>query len=244
MRTVSGAVVAALLLATLVRACLTLPGYAQSRGPYEQRRAIESVRASHATNLDAFVNFDFRGFDTLGEEFIFLVAIAGFSLILRENRAEKSKEPMPARAGRRPRDTEIEVVGATYVYVPVAIVYGLYIVIHGQLTPGGGFQGGLTLATGVLALALGIGFPAFERFAPKEFVESVEAVGASGYVVLGIAMSIASGVFLRNALPHGDTGALLSSGTILVLNDVVGVAIVGGFLVLFAEFLKEMLEDA
>ncbi len=56
----------------------------------------------------------------------------------------------------------------------------------------------------------------------------------------GVATFFASGAFLRNALPHGDTGSLLSSGTILALNDGVGVAIVAGFVVLFAEFLKEM----
>lgn len=243
-RNVAGVVVGIALFATLARACLLFPHFGESRGPYEQRRAIESVRASHADNLDAFINFDLRGFDTLGEEFIFLVAIAGFSLILRENRSEKKHEPMAAAPGRSPRDAGPEVALATYVYVPVAIVYGIYIVIHGQLTPGGGFQGGVALASGILAIALGIGFPAFARIAPKDAVEAFEAAGAFAYVALGVAMLVAGGVFLRNALPHGDTGALVSSGTILALNDAVGIAIVGGFLVLFAEFLKEMKADA
>jgi len=243
-RTIAGVLVAFALSIVLVRAVVLLPHFGESRGPYEQRRAIEAVRASHATSIDAFINFDLRGFDTLGEEFIFLVAIAGFSLILRENRGEVSDEPLPAQRGRKPREGEIEVKLGTFVYVPVATAYGLYIVIHGQLTPGGGFQGGVTLATGLLAIALGIGFPAFVRFAPKDAVETFEAIGALAYVFVGVAMLISSGVFLRNAVPHGETGALLSSGTILLLNDAVGVAIVGGFVVLFTEFLKEMRADA
>ena len=243
-RTIVGAVVAIALLAALARTFVFLPHFGESRGPYERRRAIEAVRASHATSMDAFINFDLRGFDTLGEEFIFLVAIAGFSLILRENRGDVGDEPLPAAPGRKPREGEIEVSLGTIVYVPVAIAYGLYIVIHGQLTPGGGFQGGVTLATGLLAIALGIGFPAFIRFAPKDAVETFEAVGALAYVFVGAAMFVSSGVFLRNAIAHGETGALLSGGTILLLNDAVGVAIVGGFVVLFAEFLKEMRAQA
>jgi multicomponent Na+:H+ antiporter subunit B len=242
-RCIAAAVVALALFIAFARAVMLLPHYAESRGPYEQRRAIESVRASHATNLDAFINFDLRGFDTLGEEFIFLVAIAGFSLIFRERRGELAQTTLEPTDGRRPRDHEIEIATASYIYVPIALVYGLYIVIHGQLTPGGGFQGGVALATGVLAIALGLGFSVFERLVSKDGVEAVEAVGALSYIVLGCAMLVVGGVFLRNALPHGQTGSLLSSGTIIALNDGVGIAIVAGFLVLFAEFLKEVIEQ-
>lgn len=239
-RGIVGAVCAMALALALARATLVLPHYGESRGPHERQFAIEAVRTSQALNLDAFVNFDYRGFDTLGEEFIFLVAIAGFSLILRERGGEMTVSQRPPIHGRRPRDGEVEIRLATYAYVPLALVYGIYMIVHGQLTPGGGFQGGVVLANGVLAIALGLGFPAFARIVGKRPSEATEAIGTLSYIGVGIGTLVTGGVFLRNALPHGTAGGLLSGGTIPLLNDGVGLAIAGGFTVLFVEFLEEM----
>ncbi|MBD5633477.1 MAG: sodium:proton antiporter [Candidatus Eremiobacteraeota bacterium] len=230
------------LCAVAIVASLDLPHYGESRGPYEQRRAVEAVRARHATNLDAFVNFDIRGFDTLGEEFIFFVGIAGFSLLLAESRGEltgAARKPLPGREAPPP-DPALKVFSIAF--VPLAIAFGFYVVLHGQLTPGGGFQGGAAVATGALTVWLAAGFARFGNVFPKTAVESFETLGVLGYVGLGVGALLASGSFLKNVLPLGRTGDLFSSGTIDALNGVVGIAIAGGFIVLFAEFLKETRE--
>jgi multicomponent Na+:H+ antiporter subunit B len=241
----SSALVAALVGIALAfaigRAVVRLPGYGESRGPYEQRRAIESVRARHATNLDAFVNFDLRGFDTLGEEFIFLVSVGGFALLLRERRDEIVGRERDASAPREPGEIDPVVRVASLVFVPFALVFGLYVVMHGQLTPGGGFQGGVALATGALAIFLGAGFDGYRRTVPKDAVEGFEMLGAFGYIAIGAAGLFAGGVFLRNFMPIGETGSLFSGGTIDALNYAVGMAVAGGFIVVFIEFLKETL---
>lgn len=223
------------------RAVSRLPGYGESRGPYEQRRAVEAVRARHATNLDAFVNFDLRGFDTLGEEFIFLVSVGGFALLLRERRVETLDRERDATPPRRPGKIDPALRVASLVYVPLALVFGLYIVIHGQLTPGGGFQGGVALATGALGVFLAAGFDRYRRTVPKGAVEAFEMLGAFGYIAIGAAGLFAGGVFLRNFLQFGETGSLFSGGTIDALNYAVGMAVGGGFIVVFIEFLKETL---
>ena len=227
------------LVFTLGAAVLRLPSFGQTRGAYEQRRAVQAVQSRHATNLDAFVNFDLRGFDTLGEEFIFLVAIAGFSLLLRERRAQQPAQTQ-AVAEYEPHDGEPVVWIASSLFVPAACIYGLYIVVHGQLTPGGGFQGGVVLATAALAIFLGTGRAGYERVFPKSPVEAYETLGGLGYVAFGFAGLLLSGSFMRNVLPLSVTGALVSGGTIDALNIVVGIAISGGFIVLFSEFIKEM----
>lgn len=236
-----GAAVALALALVFVRAAVHLPGYGESRGPYERRRAIEAVRTRHATNLDAFVNFDLRGFDTLGEEFIFLVSVAGFALLLRERRGEMEDRERAATPPRESEENEPVVRVASLIFVPAALVYGLYVVVHGQLTPGGGFQGGVALATGALGIFLGAGFERYRRAVPKDAVEAFETLGAFGYIALGAAGLLAGGAFLRNLLPYGATGSFFSGGTIDALNYVVGMAISGGFIVLFIEFLKETL---
>ncbi len=236
-----GALVALALFIACARAVIHLPGYGESRGPYEQRRAIEAVRARHATNLDAFVNFDIRGFDTLGEEFIFLVSVAGFALLLRERRAETEDDERAATPPRNPGSPDPVIRAASLVFVPFALVFGLYVVAHGQLTPGGGFQGGVALATGALGIFLGAGFERYRRTVPKDAVEAFEMLGAFGYIATGAAGLLGGGVFLRNLLPLGQTGSLFSGGTIDLLNYAVGMAVAGGFIVVFIEFLKETL---
>ncbi len=227
------------LAAVLGSAVLRLPSFGESRGSYEQRRAVQAVQSRHATNLDAFVNFDLRGFDTLGEEFIFLVAIAGFSLLLRERRGEIQAQARAAADERRPHDREPVVRIASLLFIPVALIFGLYIVIHGQLTPGGGFQGGVVLATAALGVFLATGYDGYERVFPKSPVEAYETIGGIGYVAFGFAGLLVAGSYMRNILPLSVTGALVSGGTIDALNGVVGIAISGGFIVLFSEFIKE-----
>ena len=235
------AIVALALFFAFARAALHLPGYGESRGSYEQRRAIEAVRERHATNLDAFVNFDLRGFDTLGEEFIFLVSVGGFALLLRERRREfedRERDPAPPR---EPGEIDPVVRVASLAFVPFALVFGLYVVVHGQLTPGGGFQGGVALATGALGIFLGAGFERYRRTVPKDAVEAFEMIGAFGYIAIGAAGLLGGGVFMRNFLPFGETASLFSGGTIDALNYAVGMAVAGGFIVVFIEFLKETL---
>ncbi len=238
-RRIAGAVLAVALCALACVAFAGLPHFGESRGPYEQRRAIEAVRARQATNLDAFVNFDYRGFDTLGEEYIFLVAIGGFSLLLAERRGEISDAPRPPADGRASVAPDPVIRAFALAFVPACILYGFYVVLHGQLTPGGGFQGGVAIATGALAAWLGGGYRRFVRVFPKTPVEGFETLGALGYVALGAGALLAGGTFMQNVLPLGKAGALFSAGTIDALNGFVGMAISGGFVVLFVEFLKE-----
>ena len=240
-RVVAAALVVALGVLALW-AMAGLPKYGESRGPYEQRRAVEAIRARQATNLDAFVNFDIRGFDTLGEEYIFLVAIAGFSLLLAERRGEVTDAARPPARGRVAVAPDPVLHAFALGFVPVCVLFGFYVVLHGQLTPGGGFQGGVAIATGALAAWFGGGYARFMRIFPKTPVEGFETLGALGYVALGAGALLVGGVFMQNVLPLGKAGALFSSGTIDALNGVVGMAIAGGFVVLFAEFLKETRE--
>ena len=235
------AAVALAVAFVFARATILLPSYGESRGSYEQRRAVQSVRARHATNLDAFVNFDLRGFDTLGEEFIFLVSVAGFALLLRERRGDTVDRERAPAPGRASDDGEPVVRVASLIFVPVALVFGLYVLLHGQLTPGGGFQGGVVLATAALGIYLGAGFEKYRRAVPKDAVEAFEMLGAFGFIAIGAAGLAVGGIFLRNVLPLGETGSLFSGGSIDALNDVVGMAISGGFIVVFIEFLKETL---
>ena len=121
----------------------------------------------------------------------------------------------------------------------VTNLFGIYLVIHAHLTPGGGFQGGAILGTACLIVFVTIGYSSFRRVSPRVSIVFGEAVGAGAYALIGVATMLAGGAFLQNLLPLGQTGKLFSAGTVPVINFAVGLEVSGGFILMFTEFLKE-----
>src|SRR5206468_925833 len=80
----------------------------------------------------------------------------------------------------------------------------------GHFTPGGGFQGGVAIASGVAVLFLTAGCRSWRRIAKKEILDPFEGGGAGAYVALGVAALISGAPFLHNLLGGGQTGTLVS----------------------------------
>jgi multicomponent Na+:H+ antiporter subunit B len=120
-------------------------------------------------------------------------------------------------------------------------VTGLYIVAHGHLTPGGGFQGGVVLATALLLVFLAAEYSFLRRAAPNSVIEVSEAVGAGAFALIGLAGVIGGAAFLENVLPLGGIGALNSAGTVPLINLSVGLEVAAGFVLIIVEFLEQTL---
>ncbi len=193
----------------------------------------------HVTNMVTAVNFDYRGFDTLGEEMMLFAAVTGTAVLLRGSREDQPVD-QPARAPGRPilpRSDAAALAGR--LFGPVTLVFGIYVVLHAQLTPGGGFQGGAIVASGLLLLYLGEGYPCWRALMRTGLLDALEGGGAAMYAIAGLAPMAAGASYLENVLPPGQLRALLSGGLILILNWAVALAVAGGFGILFVDFLKE-----
>ncbi len=193
----------------------------------------------HVTNMVAAVNFDYRALDTLGEEFMLLAAVTGTAGLLRDFREEEMTDEPATVPGRRVRRRSEAVVLISRLFSPVLLLFGIYVVLHGTVTPGGGFQGGVIIASALMLLYLAEGYRGWRRLMHKSGVDALEGTGAAIYVLAGLAPVVAGLPFLSNMLPLGSLRDMLSSGSIWVLNAAVGLAVAGGFSVLFVEFLKE-----
>jgi multicomponent Na+:H+ antiporter subunit B len=197
------------------------------------------VTERHATDLITALNFDIRGFDTLGEEFILFASVLGVVLILRQMRGEEER-PAQHEADEHTFAGASEALRAlSLMVIPVILAIGVYIIVHGQLTPGGGFQGGVILAAGPLAVFLAGRYLRMKVVAPHTLVELGEAAGAVGYALVGVAGLVFVGVFFKNFLPLGIPGHLLSAGQMDVASAAVGLEVSGAFLVAFSEFLDQ-----
>lgn len=231
----------AVLLFLYGYSALNLPPWGSYRGPYGDEIARVAVYERHTTDIVNAINYDYRGFDTLGEEFILFTAVLGVSMLLR-----KEEGALKRPAGRLQDDAGLS-AAVRAVNLPallVTTVFGLYIGLHGQLTPGGGFQAGVILATGVVLVYICENTGAFCRITSHAIVEVTEAFGAGGYAIIGIAPLLAGLPFLCNFIPLGTTGDVFSSGTIALISACVGVEVTASFVLVVYIYLQEIIAGA
>ena len=110
--------------------------------------AKDSVPDRAATNAVVVTAFDYRAFDTLGEEFILFVSVLSVGVLLRRMRDEREGETSAVEPDRAVRGSETMRWLGTALAAPVALL-AIEVITHGHLTPGGGFQGGVVLMSAV-----------------------------------------------------------------------------------------------
>jgi multicomponent Na+:H+ antiporter subunit B len=218
------------LAALLVWGVVGLPAFGDYRGPYGKILNRIAVPERHTTNVVGATVFDYRGFDTLGEEFILFAAVVGVTLLLRGQVEEG--DVAEASVG----SDAIRIVGL--LAVGPAVVVALWLAAFGYVTPGGGFQGGVALASGLVLVFLAWSYRSWHGMTREKWVDPLEAVGAGGYVVVGVAALISGLPFLANLLGPGTTGTLRSGGSIAFLNWASAIEVAAANVLLYSEFLK------
>ncbi|MEU9101972.1 hydrogen gas-evolving membrane-bound hydrogenase subunit E [Streptomyces sp. NPDC048361] len=221
--------------ALFAAACLRLPRFGGAGHPYGER-AVAAALSRNTANVISSVNFDLRAFDTLGEESILFAAVLGTVVLLRQTRDEREVEPAPAKVAPAVRRYAL-------IMLPVALLTGLYVIAHGQLSPGGGFQGGVVVATALHLLYIGADYHALQRIRPLGLYEVGDAAGEATYLVVGVAVMLQGSAFLANTLlPYGTFNTLASGGTVPLLNAAVGMEVACAVVVLLAHFLDQAVE--
>ena len=113
--------------------------------------------------------------------------------------------------------------------LPIAIVYMFYIILHGHLSPGGGFQGGVLMVALIALVYMGHGYQVTIDAFSYHILHTSEGLASIFYVALGL-LGVAMGAqFAQNVLyTHGAIGDLYSSGTIFWMNVTVGIKVLTG----------------
>jgi multicomponent Na+:H+ antiporter subunit B len=209
-----------------------LPDFGHYAGPYGDIVSKLAEPQRHIANAVTAVVFDYRGFDTMGEELVLFAAASAVALLLREVRDYQTDDVVDAVRSDAVRGLSVLTSIAT-------LLLALYVISHGLITPGGGFQGGVVAAAAFVLIFLGAEYHAYARIGATTFAEPLESFGAGAYVVLGL-ISFAFGLaFLENFMDLGVTGRLRSGGSAALVNWASALAVAGGFLVIFGEYLEE-----
>ena len=229
------------LAAVMVLGFRGLPAFGGYRGVYGFIVNGVELGERHATDYVTALNFDLRAFDTLGEEYILFGAVLGVTFLLSGVRERRLGTDDALKGSHQLAGASDAVRGLLILLVPLIVALGGYVVLHGALTPGGGFQGGVVLAAGPLGLLIAGRFLALRRLAPDSALEALDAIGAGAYAALGLAGLVLASIYLRNFLPLGIPAHLLSGGYMPLNSIAVGLEVTGGFLVVWTQFLDQTL---
>jgi multicomponent Na+:H+ antiporter subunit B len=228
-----------ILLPAVVVLALRMPAFGDHRLPYGDAISADAPVQRHVSNMVSAVNFDYRGFDTMGEEFMLVTAVTGAVLLLRGTRGE-SLSAQPQELPRRPVEPASEAVMLICrLMMPISLLFGIYVVLHATATPGGGFQGGVIIGTSMLLLYLGDGYRTWRGIVRSKTLHLCEGGGALVFVLTGLVPMLMGHAFLENILPLGQFRDMLAGGLMQVENLAVAFAVAGGFCQLFLEFLEE-----
>jgi multicomponent Na+:H+ antiporter subunit B len=175
--------------------------------------AQQTVAETGAQNVVAAIIVTYRGLDTLGEVTVLFLTAAIVALVLG-----RSTAPTGATGpGLLPAGELLQT--GTKMLVPLILIFGAYVVVNGHLTPGGGFQGGAILASGMLLLLLA---DPLRRFSHRLISRSESTAGVF-YVLIGLLGLALAGGFLDNRiLPLGSFGSIFSAGAIPLIYILIG----------------------
>ena len=207
--TLSGFALSGLLVLTILNILLqNMPNKIQTAGEALLKLNTTEGVANAVTSVVVF----FRGFDTLGEIAVLFIASLGIGLMLHSNTKCNIKA-----------ESNFMLQTASTLLFPIILLFGVYVMIYGHLSPGGGFQGGVIIASAVLLLL--ISHKAFE--VPHSVIVALETFAGVSYVLIGLIGLLVLDTFLGNFLPHdiSQMGLLLSGGIIPLIYIIVGIKV-------------------
>jgi len=183
-------------------------------------------------NVVTAILSSFRGYDTLGEVFVVFAACIGVLFILGVSPPRKAMQVSVKKSGLR-HHLIPQVVGR--LLIPFIVLFGLYTQFHGEYGPGGGFQAGALIATGVILFALLEGEAEALRAVPRRVLLGMVVGGALLYGSVGVVCILMGGAFLDYSVLAADPVWGQQLG-ILIIEAGVGMAVCGALLSIFHAF--------
>lgn len=180
-------------------------------------------------NLVSGIYLDYRLFDSIFEASTLLIVVAGVIWISKHDFSEKNVEFMIDRF----KTPDLFVTFSRLIY-PVILLFGFYVIINGHLSPGGGFQGGAIVATGILILY----YIDVDRETNINRIITIEKLVYFLIILLAMVSLFTRGTPFTNFSPI-SSGLEIQSIYLILLNLLIGFKVVLGLWTIFTAFLRE-----
>ncbi|MBP3617562.1 MAG: hypothetical protein J6J38_05960 [Lachnospiraceae bacterium] len=224
----------AIVITTLLVTVSYLPEYGSPDNPNNnevvEKYNKDGLYDTGATNNVASMILDYRAFDTLGESHVLFVAAVCVMILLRLELTKDGKPTDVKRAEEEndrlyePKNDKILQLSAK-ILVPMIIMFGIYVILNGHLSPGGGFSGGAIIGAGLILYVNAFGFEKAKRIMNRKNYAIISVVPLLFYAIAKGYSFFTGANHLESGIPTGTPGAILSGGLILPLNICVGIVV-------------------
>ncbi len=188
-------------------------------------RYIENgLQETGAVNIVTGMILDYRAFDTFGESNVLFIATITVLILLRVDNKEKRENEAAKDQVHEPANDMILQKAAGFL-VPVIILFGIYVILNGHISPGGGFSGGAIIGAGLILHLNAFGFEKTGRFFTEKTHKWVCFFALSFYCLAKSYSFFTGANHLESHIPLGTAGDIISSGLILPLNICVGLVV-------------------
>lgn len=211
-----------------------LPEFGKADDPVNnevsQRYLEDGLKETGATNMVAGMILDYRAFDTLGESHVLFIAVISVIILLRvdpdsEDKSVTSKLQQESNDRKFEPKNDAILQKAAFLLVPIIMLFGIYVILNGHLSPGGGFSGGAIIGAGLILYLNAFGFEKTGKFFTYKTFKWTSFVALSCYA-LSKGYSFFTGAnHLPTGIPLGTPGNILSAGLILPLDICVGAVV-------------------
>ena len=242
---IAAAVICVALGIILFTTVMNMPGFGQEDNPINnevaERYLEHSEEETGSENVVTAMIIGYRGFDTLGESCVLFLAVSAVMILLlrdRKNTSEHELQQMEREETAVQGRSDLILKQVAWVLLPFIFLFAIYVLLHGEESPGGGFSGGAVIGAGLILYLNAFGFAKTERFFTAKTYKWM-SFGALACYALAKSYSFYTGANeIHSVIPLGTPGAILSSGLILILNICVGIVVAGTMYTFYVMFRK------
>lgn len=200
----------------------------------------DGMQDTGAVNIVTGMILDYRAFDTFGESNVLFIATCTVLILMRndkKNGGGSAEEEERQDSFYEPKSDKILQTSAM-ILVPFIILFGIYVILNGHLSPGGGFSGGAVIGAGLILYLNAFGFEKTEKFFTAKTYKWISFCSLSFYCIAKSYSFYTGAHHLESGIPLGTPGDILSSGLILPLNICVGLVVACTMYAFFVLFRK------
>lgn len=227
---ITAVVVCFSIIIILLAVVSQLPRFGNSMNPdnneVAERYITQGMTETGAVNIVAGMILDYRAFDTFGESCVLFIAVTCVMILLRVD-TNSNELSMPSGENDRIYEPKNDLIlqKVAKILVPIIMLYGVYVILNGHLSPGGGFSGGAIVGAGLILYLNAFGFEKSERFFTSRLYKVVSCSALTFYCLAKSYSFFTGANHLPSFITPGTPGAIISSGLILPLNICVGLVV-------------------
>ncbi|MBR3929255.1 MAG: hypothetical protein IKJ65_09660 [Clostridia bacterium] len=243
-RILSSVALCVMLIVMLMATVMDMPYFGQADtlvdSEVSEFYVKHTLEHTGATNIITGIILNFRGFDTLGESHVLFIAVCSVIILLKMT--PKEEDPFlhvhSDDALDRKLEKDLILSSLSRILFPLILMFGVYIILNGNISPGGGFSGGAVIGAGLILYLSAYGYKRIQRFFTYKTFKTVSCLALLCYTSSKTFHFVTGANDIHVPISLGTPGTIFSGGLLLPLNIFVGLVVACTMYTLYTLFRK------